>query len=141
MYGSSHPWRERFPSINWFNEKSNSCPMYLGYPLTTSKEHMKQAVEKVVDSMQRHLQWLSSRQLSLGGKALAWNSLVSSKLWHLARLVLIKSHVKRIKSMMRRFIWSERMPKVNWQIICGDKRYCINRLVERTVDSASKSQS
>jgi hypothetical protein len=76
MYGSSDLWRERFPTIKWFDEMSDFCPMYLGYPLTTSKTHMKQALTNVVDSMRGHLQWLSSQRLSLGGKRLHISFLV-----------------------------------------------------------------
>ncbi|KAH8553983.1 hypothetical protein BGW37DRAFT_517733 [Umbelopsis sp. PMI_123] len=47
MYGSSDLWRERFSTIKWFDEMSDFCPMYLGYPLTTSKTHMKQALTNI----------------------------------------------------------------------------------------------
>ena len=114
-------WQNIFPQMKWYDAKSAECPRYLGYPVSLQKRHHAWFIDSILQKMIRHANMLAARQLSLAGKALVINSLLTSKLWHVARLLPLDRHIKQINAILRKFFWQQRQPAIAWQTICQRK--------------------
>jgi hypothetical protein len=73
-------WQNNFPQMKWYHAKSAECPRYLGYPVSLQKRHHAWFIDSILQKMITHANMLVARQLSLAGKALVINSLLTSKL-------------------------------------------------------------
>jgi hypothetical protein len=77
----------RTKEIVWY-DKDNLQPLtYLGYPLHSTQAQLEQFLDTVYAKLQRHVNFLTSRNLSIKGKAIVANSLLLSRLWHLLRVI------------------------------------------------------
>ena len=121
MRGTAGSWRSHFPHYQWYDVNSSTCPTYLGYPLSPSKRHHLQHYDLAAQKILNHANLLRNRSLSQAGKALIINSLLTSKLWYLARLIPLESHEQKINTILRNFFWSSRNPTIAWKLICQPK--------------------
>jgi hypothetical protein len=121
MRGTARSWQSHFPQYQWYDSNSPTCPTYLGYPLSPSKRHHLHHYDLATQKILNHANLLSSRSLSQVGKALIINSLLTSKLWHIARLIPLESHEQKITTILRNFFWSSRNPTLAWKLICQPK--------------------
>lgn len=121
MRGTARSWQSHFPQYQWYDSNSPTCPTYLGYPLSPSKRHHLHHYDLATQKILNHANLLSSRSLSQAGKALIINSLLTSKLWHIARLIPLESHEQKITTILRNFFWSSRNPTLAWKLICQPK--------------------
>jgi exonuclease III len=119
LSGPCEDWKPKFPTFKWYDSDSETCPRYLGYPLSLRSKHQNQFVEKIIAKMSESITQLKTRNLSMIGKALVMNSLVTSKLWHLIRIVpLNKDHIQRIHGMMRSYLWESGRASLAWDVVC-----------------------
>lgn len=80
-------------------------------------------MEKIIAKMYDSVAHLKARDLSIIGKALVLNTLVTSKLWHLIRIIPpSKDQIKRIHSMMRSFLWNDGLSSLSWDKVCLPRR-------------------
>jgi hypothetical protein len=121
MRGTAGPWQSHFPQYQWFDSNSSTCPTYLGYPLSPYKRHHLHHYDIATQKIRNHVNLLSGRSLSQAGKALVINSLLTSKLWHIARLIPLESHEQKINTILRNFFWSSRNPTLAWKYLCQPK--------------------
>lgn len=119
--GALQPWQSHFPQYQWFDSNSPTCPTYLGYPLSISKRHHKSFYDQITQKILRHANLLCDRSISQAGRILIINSLLTSKLWHVARLIPPNSHIHKINGILRNFFWNYRKPTIAWNLLCQPK--------------------
>ena len=108
--------------IDWPNEPVN----VLGYWVSHNHdEQLKLNLNPLIDKVRAILSLWYHRGLSLFGKVLVLNSLVSSLFVHkLAVLTEIPDEFfKMIRKIYTEFIWDNKSPKVRWEILIGLKEH------------------
>jgi hypothetical protein len=89
---------------NGTKQKFAECTRYLGYPVSLQKRHHALSFGSILQKiMMTHAYMLAARQLSLVGKTLVINSLLISKIWHVARLLPLDRHINQINAILRTF--------------------------------------
>jgi exonuclease III len=91
--------------ITWHDSFHPDPAIYLGYPLYTSDKQLQSFLNKIKSKIQTHINILKTRALSVKGRAIVVNSLLLSRLWHIARVtVLPKTWISEINAVLRQYL-------------------------------------
>lgn len=103
---------------------TNNDVTILGVTITKSDKIEEKNLDPVVGKMQNLCDVWNQRDLSLVGKATVINVLLMSLLVYKLTVlpILSKSYVSKINGIWSRFLWNERKPKINWNIITAPKK-------------------
>ena len=113
--GSVQRWKDSHPQFKWYDSTSPSCPTYLGFPLSLERRHIDEFLDRLVTKMETHANILRMRNLTMVGKAMVCNSLLTSKLWYYARVLPFRRHYTRIRQILQKFLWYDRKPMISWE--------------------------
>ena len=89
----------------WHDSTSTESLTYLGYPVWHNQQQLDRFLQHLYVKMERHCLMLSGQNLSVVGRALVANSLLSAKLWHILRVVVAPIRwLKRFTQLIRNYV-------------------------------------
>lgn len=124
LTGDTHPnWQAFLSQYNihqWFDKFSSSYLTYLGYPLLYTPAHQASLARSLLSKIHQIHGFLSLRRLTYRGKVTACNSIFSSRLWHILRLVpLPVSFFNAAQKALSSFINnSSKVSRLSWVTLC-----------------------
>ncbi|KAG1448084.1 hypothetical protein G6F56_009048 [Rhizopus delemar] len=109
--------------VKWHDKHSTDAAIYLGYPLTSSKNQLKRFFEDLIENCQLHALNLSQRNLSILGRGLVANSLILSRIWHAIRVLSPpQSFFSQVRSVIIKFLARKSFPPVRFSICQRPKK-------------------
>lgn len=101
-------WQNFLTSHNitqWFDQSSRNYIIYLGFPLLYTPQHLDHVAHLLLTKINAVHGHLTLRNLTYRGKVTVCNSLFSSRLWHILRLVPLPPwFYKNARSALAKFI-------------------------------------
>jgi hypothetical protein len=104
-------------NVRWHDETSPAALIYLGFPIVFSPAQESAYFETILTKVQGAVSYHSSRSLSVLGRSVITNSLILSRLWHIAWVVKFPStFLKRLRQPITNFVCPFK-PRPSWEVI------------------------
>lgn len=98
---------------SWLDWTSSIGTTYLGYPLSSSKAQLQALLDKLLQEIRAHAQFLTQRSLSKMGRALVANSLLLARVWHCIRILPVPlSFLASLRSTISAFLTHKNFPRI-----------------------------
>lgn len=123
---SGYPHTEWIQMINdsnmkWHDKRDEQPVTQLDYPMYSNAKHLNLFFEQLHTKILKHANILKGRHLSVRGKSLIANALLTSKLWHVLRVVPAPATwITRFKKCIVDYTMSF-WPRPAWHTICTSK--------------------
>lgn len=125
---SGYPHSEWIQLINdqkmkWHDKRDQQPVIQLGYPMYSNPKQLDLFFDQLLTKIMKHIIILKGRHLSIRGKSLITNALLTSKLWHVLRVVPASSEwMKKVKQCVITYTMSF-WPRPAWHTVCRNKEY------------------
>jgi hypothetical protein len=121
----------------WHDYNSPEALIYLGYPIYHSEYQLNGFLSRIFSKLERHINILMSRSLSILGRSHIANSLLLSKLWHILRVIDPPTRwLKQCERATRNYVCPYGY-KPSWRTICRPK----NQSGAAVIDIQQQSQA
>lgn len=120
LSGELHPeWRRMLEAnqiFQWHDKQNISAAIYLGYPLTSNKQQLKNYLLSIIVKVEQHTNILSQRNLSIQGRSMVANTLLLSRIWHSIRVISPPlEFFGKIRTLLIRFLKHKNFPFVKFK--------------------------
>ncbi|SAL96925.1 hypothetical protein, partial, partial [Absidia glauca] len=124
MTGRPHQlWQDltHHTGITWHDSSTATPAIYLGYPLYNSPAQLTTFLTGLTNKLERHINIVKGRNLSVKGKAIVVNSLLLARIWHVTRVTIVpQKWIQAVDKLVREYICTF-YPRPSLNFLCRPK--------------------